>query len=155
VQNAGLATRVLAFVADAIVIDVVAWLVGGAIAVVASAFGISSTGRGVLVGAGAAVGVLWAVGYFVFFWSTSGQTPGSRAMRIRVQDADGGGSLPFGRALLRVLGAVVSALILFLGFALILVDPRRRGLHDLIARSVVVYVPRAPRRPPPTVIASS
>ena len=42
------------------------------------------------------------------------------------------------RGLLRFIGLTLAALPLFLGFLWILVDDRRRGLHDLLARTVVV-----------------
>ena len=77
------------------------------------------------------------MGYFVVFWTTTGQTPGDRLMRIRVQPASGG-SLPPRRALLRFVGLSLAALPLFAGYLMILVDDRRRGLHDLLARTVVV-----------------
>jgi uncharacterized RDD family membrane protein YckC len=40
----------------------------------------------------------------------------------------------------------LSAIILCAGFLLILVDSRRRALHDRIARTIVVYAPRERRR---------
>jgi uncharacterized RDD family membrane protein YckC len=147
-ENAGLATRVLAFAVDALIIDVAGWAVGGVVAVAASAFGLSDTVQSVLVAGGAVLAVLWAAGYFIFFWSTTGQTPGDRVMRIRVRDGREDRPLTVGRAVVRLLGAVLSALLLFLGYVMILFDPRRRGLHDRMAHSIVVYVPRV-RRPPP------
>jgi uncharacterized RDD family membrane protein YckC len=142
---AGLATRLLAFVADVLFIDVAAWLVAGLVVVAASVFGLSQDVQKVLIAGGAVIGALWAAGYFMFFWSTTGQTPGNRIMRIRVKRDDGDAPISVGHALARVAGLVVSALLLFIPFLLILVDDRRRGLHDRMGRSVVVYVPRLPR----------
>jgi uncharacterized RDD family membrane protein YckC len=147
-ENAGLATRVLAFAADALIIEVAIWLVGGIVAVAASAFDVSDTVQAVLLATGAVLSTLWAAGYFIFFWSTTGQTPGDRAMRIRVRDGSEDRPLTLRRAVVRLVGAVLSALLLFLGYVMILFDPRRRGLHDRMAHSIVVYVPRV-RRPPP------
>lgn len=137
---AGLATRVLAFAADAIVIDVVAWLVGGVIAVAVSAFDPSDAVQSVLVTGGAIAGGIWTVAYFIGFWSTSGQTPGDRLMRIRVQDATTAEVIPMHRAIGRFAGLVLSVVLLFLGVLWILVDGRRRGLHDHLAGTVVTYV---------------
>jgi len=64
-------------------------------------------------------------------------------MRIRVQPASGGRMRPR-RALLRFVGLTLAALPLFAGFLLILVDDRRRGLQDVLARTVVVEDPRGP-----------
>jgi uncharacterized RDD family membrane protein YckC len=41
---------------------------------------------------------------------------------------------------LRLIGAILAAIPFFAGYLLILVDDRRRGLHDMIARTVVVHV---------------
>jgi uncharacterized RDD family membrane protein YckC len=100
--------------------------------------------RTVLVAVGGVAWVLWTVGYFATFWSTTGQTPGNRLLRIRVSAADGG-ALPMRRALVRFVGLTLAAIPLFAGFALILFDDRRRGLQDMLARTVVVSADRSPR----------
>ena len=142
----GLATRVLAIVIDILIVQAVAWTVGAVAAVAASMFEPSDQIQTLLIAAGAVIAALWSAGYFVFFWSTTGQTPGDRVMQIRVQDAETGRPLHFGRAVLRFLGAILSALLLFLGYLMILVDDRRRALHDRIVGSVVVYAPSTRRR---------
>jgi uncharacterized RDD family membrane protein YckC len=148
-EEAGLVTRIVAFALDVVVIDVAAWVVGGVVAIAVSAFDVPSRTQHLLLAIGAAGAVIWAVGYFVFFWSSTGQTPGNRVMQIRVRDASRAAPLSGPRSLLRVAGALLSAVLLFTGFALIAVEPRRRGLHDLIAGSVVVYAPRRRRRARP------
>ena len=71
-------------------------------------------------------------------------------MDIRVQGAVDGRPLHLGRAVLRVFGALLSVLLLFLGYLLILVDERRRALHDRLVGSVVVYAPSVRRRRAPS-----
>jgi len=142
----GLATRALAGAIDVLIVQAVAWTVGAVAAVAASMFNFSEDLQPILIAAGTVVAALWTAGYFVFFWSTTGQTPGDRVMEIRVQDATDGRPLHFARAVLRLLGALLSALILFLGYLLILVDGRRRALHDRLIGSVVVYAPAPGRR---------
>jgi uncharacterized RDD family membrane protein YckC len=79
-----------------------------------------------------------AFAYFPFFWARSGQTPGMRLFGLYVvRDADGG-KISGGQAVLRLIGMWISAIPLYLGFAWILIDARRRGWHDLIAGTVVV-----------------
>jgi uncharacterized RDD family membrane protein YckC len=95
----------------------------------------------VLIAGGAALFAAWSVGYFVTFWSTTGQTPGGRVMRLRVVRASDGGRVGAGRALLRVVGLALAAIPFMLGFAPVLVDDRRRGLQDMLAGTVVVEVP--------------
>jgi uncharacterized RDD family membrane protein YckC len=135
----GLVTRGIAFAIDAIFVDLVGWIVGGALAVIVSLFDLPDDVQTVLIAVGAAAALLWVVGYFAVYWATTGQTLGNRVMQIRVRSAAADAPLGLRRALLRVVGAFLSALIFFLGFAMIVVDPHRRGLLDHIAGSVVVH----------------
>jgi uncharacterized RDD family membrane protein YckC len=136
----GLVTRTIAFALDAAMINVVALIVAGAVTLGLSILSIPDSARTVIEVVGGALYVVWTIGYFVVFWSTTGQTPGSRAMRIRVCDAHGR-TIPPRRALLRVAGLWLAAIPLLLGFLPILIDNRRRGLQDFVARTVVVDAP--------------
>ena len=133
----GLVTRAIAFALDGLIIDGVAIVTAAVVALTFSVLSLPDELKKVAVAGGGVAFLLWTVGYFVTFWSTTGQTPGNRALRIRVRTASGGRMLPR-RALLRFVGLTLAALPLFAGFLLILVDDRRRGLHDRLARTVVV-----------------
>jgi uncharacterized RDD family membrane protein YckC len=76
--------------------------------------------------------------YFTFFYSLGGATIGKYVMGLRVVTADGRRLHPR-RAALRTLAYSVSSLALYLGFLAVLADDRRRGWHDRIARTAVVY----------------
>lgn len=148
-RYAGLATRTVALAVDAALINVVAWGVAAIITLCLSLITVPDEVRTALIAIGAFLAVLWTVGYFVFFWSASGQTPGDRVLGIRVEDALTGGTIQPRRALLRLLGLALSALLFCVPFLLILVDDRRRALHDRIARTTVSYAlpgAAAPRR---------
>jgi uncharacterized RDD family membrane protein YckC len=137
VAYVGLLTRAIAFGLDAAIVNGVA-IVAAAIAALASSIvTIPQSLRTVAVIASGALYLLWTIGYFVTFWSTTGQTPGDRALRIRVR-AIGDGGLSWQRSLLRFVGLTLAALPLFAGFLIILVDDRRRGLHDRLAGTVVM-----------------
>lgn len=84
------------------------------------------------------VGVVLAAGYFLFFWSLSGQTLGKLLTGGRVVDGRGHGALGFTRAVLRLLGACLSAAPLGAGFLGLWTDSERRGWHDRIAGTKVV-----------------
>ena len=85
--------------------------------------------------------------YLVSFWSLAEQTPGMRALGIEVTTSQGE-RLPLRRSLRRVVGMLLAALPLFAGYFLILLRDDRRGLHDLLAHSVVRYAERKrPARP--------
>jgi uncharacterized RDD family membrane protein YckC len=137
----GLVTRAIAFAIDAAAINAGAIVVAGAVALVLSVLTVPDWVETALVGVGGLLFLVWSVGYFVVFWSTTGQTPGARLMRIRVCRADNGARLSPGRSLFRVGCLTLAAIPLALGFMTILVDDRRRGLHDMLAGTVVVAAP--------------
>jgi uncharacterized RDD family membrane protein YckC len=93
-------------------------------------------------------GPLVIILYHVIFWWLRGQTPGKWLLGIKVV-ALGGGRVALGRSLVRFGGYLVSALPFYAGFLWIL-GSQRRGLHDRLARTEVVYtrpLARAPRNP--------
>jgi uncharacterized RDD family membrane protein YckC len=79
-----------------------------------------------------------ATGYFPWYWSHGGQTPGMKMMRIKVvRDADGG-PVTVGAAILRLIGFWVSQAVFYIGFIWIFIDKRQRGWQDLIGGTIVV-----------------
>jgi uncharacterized RDD family membrane protein YckC len=137
----GLVTRAIAFAVDAAIVNLVALVVGVAIGLALSILTIHDSLEVVLLAIGGAAFIAWSVGYFVVFWSTTGQTPGDRLMQIRVCREDGERVEPR-RALLRFGALVLAAIPLFAGLLTVLVDDRRRGLHDMLARTIVVRAPQ-------------
>ena len=90
----------------------------------------------------------WIVGFATYctaFWSLTGQTPGDRAMGIEVMTLTGE-RLGVRRSLVRLVGMVIAAIPLFLGYLPILLRDDRRGLHDRLAGSEVRYAEK--KRPP-------
>ena len=141
-QYEGLVTRGIAFAIDAAVINLVAIVVAGGVALALSVLSVPQDSLdAVLLAAGGALFLGWSVGYFVTFWSTTGQTPGSRLMRISVRGADDGSVIRPRRAAIRFAGLILAALPLLAGFLPILFDDRRRGVHDMLAGTVVVEAP--------------
>lgn len=136
----GLVTRVVAIALDAAVINVVAILVEVGVALILSLLHLPSGLKTVIVAIGGAAYVVWTVSYFVAFWTATGQTPGNRVMQIRVVGAGGERMTPR-RGVIRLVGMVLAALPLFLGYARILFDERRRGFHDRFAGTVVIEAP--------------
>jgi uncharacterized RDD family membrane protein YckC len=139
-QYVGLATRAVAFVIDLLVIDVVAVVVAAAVALIASVFYFPKELQTILKWIGLGVYVLWLFGYFVTFWSATGQTPGDRLMQIRVVTAAGGRIKP-GRGVVRTIGLVLAALPVFAGYVPVIFDRKRRGFQDRLAGSVVIEAP--------------
>ena len=142
VPYAGIATRGVALAIDIVIVHAIVLAAAGLLGLVASLVG--DLRPAWLVATLAVVGWALAVAfYFVLFWSVTGQTPGLRAMRLRV--VAGGGEPPsFGRSLIRLVGLLLAIVPLFAGFLPVLFDRRRRGLHDYLAGTVVLYADRAP-----------
>jgi uncharacterized RDD family membrane protein YckC len=138
----GLVTRALAFGIDAALINAVALITTAIVTLTFSVLSLPSGLKAVAIAIGGVLYVVWVITYFVVFWSTTGQTPGNRVLRLRVCTT-GGAHLRPRRALLRFGGLVLAAIPLFAGFLPVLVDDRRRGVHDMLARTVVVDAPRA------------
>jgi uncharacterized RDD family membrane protein YckC len=133
---AGIVTRAVAFALDAALINLAALAVSAVVVLTLSLFPISTTFRDVLIVVGAVLFVLWIVAYFASFWTTTGETPGCHAMRIRVIRTDGSRLRPR-HALLRLVGLLLS-FPLFWGFVPILFNDRRRGVFDALAGTLVV-----------------
>ncbi len=133
----GLATRAIAFVLDAALINAAAIIAAAGAGLAASLLHLPHDIAAAAAAAGGCLYVLWSIGYFVAFWSTTGQTPGNRVMGIRVCTARGDPVLPR-RALIRCLALPLAALPLGAGYLMILVEDRRRGLQDVLGRTVVV-----------------
>jgi uncharacterized RDD family membrane protein YckC len=75
--------------------------------------------------------------YFGVFWSTTGQTPGMRALRVRVVAPSGEPPSAL-RSLVRFVGLILAIIPLFAGFLPVLVDGRRRALQDFLSGTVVL-----------------
>jgi uncharacterized RDD family membrane protein YckC len=134
---AGIVTRALALAVDA------AATIGLYLSVVAVVALVATLVGGLrpqwLVGTLLMLGwILIAGGYFVLFWSSVGQTPGMRLLRLRVQSA-GGVAPTVSRSIVRMVGLVLAIVVLFVGFVPVLYDRRRRGLADFLAGTAVKY----------------
>jgi uncharacterized RDD family membrane protein YckC len=134
---AGLVTRAIAFAIDALIIDVAALATGAVVALALSILSISKHDNAIILAIGGVAFLMWSVGYFVVFWSTTGQTPGNRVMHIRVGRAEGGETIAARHALVRFAGLVLATLPLFAGFVPILFTERRRGLQDWLGGTAV------------------
>jgi len=80
-----------------------------------------------------------SLAYFTYFeGGPTGQTLGKKAIGIRVYDFREGGSIGYGRGLLRQFGKWLSAIPLGLGYFWMLWDKEKQCWHDKVANDVVV-----------------
>jgi len=98
--------------------------------------------RGILGnGAGSGFGILVSAVYFTaFIGAERGQTLGQMALGIRVVGLDTGGTIGYGRALLRWFISIFSAIVFLLGYLWMLWDSEKQCWHDKAANDVVVPV---------------
>jgi uncharacterized RDD family membrane protein YckC len=83
--------------------------------------------------------VTLVVVYLFGFWVLAGATPGKQLLGLRIVDRTGQAPSP-GQVVVRLLGYLLSALALGLGFVW-LFGPERRGWHDRLAGTYVVKRP--------------
>jgi len=76
--------------------------------------------------------------YFLFFWTLGGQTAGNAALGIRVLRLDGEPMRVF-NSVRRLIGYGLCIVTFGIGFLWVIWDDRRRGWHDRIAGTCVVY----------------
>jgi uncharacterized RDD family membrane protein YckC len=75
--------------------------------------------------------------FFGWFWTHGGQTLGMRAWKIRIRTLDDT-PLPWPRALIRYLVALLSLALFGLGFLWVLIDSGQRAWHDRAAGTWMV-----------------
>jgi uncharacterized RDD family membrane protein YckC len=79
-------------------------------------------------------GLILSLLYFVIPWSRSGQTIAKSVLGIKVVGSDGQ-PLSVGKAFLRYIGYIISAIPFSFGFLWIVFDKKGQGWHDKIASS--------------------
>jgi uncharacterized RDD family membrane protein YckC len=135
---AGIVTRAVALAIDAAALTIGFAVTSAVVGLILSLFtAVEVTSPGAVLGT---VGAWTAVvaGYFTLFWTVAGQTPGMRLMRVQVLD-ERGGFPHLARSAWRFVWMLLAAIPLFAGYLLVLVDARRRALHDLLAGTTVQF----------------
>ena len=76
--------------------------------------------------------------YFIVLHALYGATVGKMLFRIHVETRTGN-KITWMGAIIRYIASLMSMMLYGLGYLTILIDPKRRGLHDFIASTCVVY----------------
>ncbi|MGC2696965.1 MAG: RDD family protein [Candidatus Angelobacter sp.] len=94
-----------------------------------------------IVGAGSTFIILVLVGLWLYealLTSSSWQgTIGKRVLHLKVTD-EAGNRISFGRATGRFFGKILSQMIMYIGYIMIAFTDRKRGLHDMLAGTLVM-----------------
>lgn len=82
--------------------------------------------------------MLLSFGYFAYFESSEKQaTPGKSMMNIKVADINGN-RLTFGKAFLRNVMKIVSAMIIYIGFIMAAFTQKKQALHDMAVGAILL-----------------
>jgi uncharacterized RDD family membrane protein YckC len=127
-EKIGFGPRLVAYLIDGILLSIVNGILGAVFAM---------TGSDTLVMLGSLLTFIISIGYFVYFWTSSGQTIGHSIMKIKVVSTDGS-TLTMGKAFMRYIGYIISGLVVGLGFLWVLFDADKQGWHDKIAGTYVI-----------------
>lgn len=135
---AGFVTRAVALILDLVLINAGVAVIAGIAGLILSSFNEQlNTDVGTFL-AGAGFWLVVVVVYFVTFWTSVGQTPGMRLMGITVVSVRGG-RIGIRQAVRRLVGIALCTATAGLGYLQVLFNERRQGLHDKIARTLVLY----------------
>jgi uncharacterized RDD family membrane protein YckC len=143
VGYAGFWRRVGAYILDAILVQIFTFAAGFAVGILLEIVVAVATGNKDLVQevAGrlmALVGIFINIAYYAGLESSSSQaTLGKQALGIKVTDLEGR-RISFRRAVGRLFGKILSALILGIGFLMVAFTEKKQGLHDMLAGTLVV-----------------
>lgn len=80
--------------------------------------------------------------YFVLFTGRYGATPGKMVCGLKIVRANGN-PMGYTLALLRYLATILSGLILYIGYLMILFDKQKRALHDFLCDTRVIHISKS------------
>jgi len=75
----------------------------------------------------------------IFWRKNKGATPGKKFVNIKIVDANTHKDITTKQAITRSFGYVASIFTFMIGFLMVAYRKDKRGLHDLLANSIVVY----------------
>jgi uncharacterized RDD family membrane protein YckC len=138
-RTAGFVTRMFAFIMDLVLLAGIVAIGGWVSVLIDSAL----ESMGLHPRISMSVIYVWTIpiimgAYYVMFWSLTGRTVGKWFMGLKVVNKDGN-TPSIGRSLLRFIGYGISALAFWVGYAWVIIDDERRGWHDYIGKTWVVY----------------
>jgi uncharacterized RDD family membrane protein YckC len=138
---AGFISRLIAFSIDIAIIVVVLIFAGWLLNTMSTIFQLGileSISTSFQIWVTSLIVLLFSAGYYIFFWTLVGQTPGKLLLGLRVVSRSGR-PITFWQALRRFVGYFISAIAIYIGYLWILIDNRRQGWHDKLAGTYVVY----------------
>ncbi len=143
-QYIGFWRRFAAFIIDVIVLGIVQAPINmvfgtSSSQVVQQGSNVSTNVNSGISGVAALISLIISILYWIVLQhKLGGQTLGKKALGIKVIDAQGNVPSMMTLFLREVVGKMISSLILFIGFLMIIWDAKKQGLHDKIAGTFVI-----------------
>ena len=81
------------------------------------------------------------IAFFSYFWLKNGQTLSMQAWRIKLVNSSGG-AIRLHQAIIRCLGAALSAACLGAGYWWCLLDPQHKTWHDHLSGTELIVLPK-------------
>lgn len=129
-EDAGFFLRLGAYLIDGILLGIINFVIGMVVGMILPESIAGYVGMG--------IGLLIGLAYFAYMESSEKQaTFGKQVLNIKVTDMEGG-RISTGNAVVRYLSKILSGIILGIGFLMVLFTERKQGLHDIIAKTLVV-----------------
>lgn len=142
VTYAGFWVRLVAYLIDSVIVFFILLAVRLAMSGVLSVLYGTPLGGNILFGYTLKDIVLYLgqVLYFILCTRYTGTTPGKRAMNLRVVPADGSGGLDLLNVVYReTVGRFLCGIFVCIGYLIIGLDREKRGFHDMLCDTRVVY----------------
>lgn len=133
---AGFWIRLLALVIDGILLGII-FFIGSRLFVK----GIDYGNGNIVITEGQWWWAVWGIVSFLYYpvtWAWLGETIGHRVLGMEIRRVEDGRRPNAGQVVVRFLGFILSEIIIFIGFIIAAFDPRKQGLHDKLANTVVV-----------------
>ncbi len=145
----GIVTRGVALSIDGAAAGAIFAIGGVFISFAIAALGLAEIGTAASLLSAGGFWIVFVIVYFIGCWATTGQTLGMRMMGLKLVGHSGSPPTVC-RATVRYFARFLSILLLFSGYVVVLLHPKRRALHDLLAGTYVVYADA-----PPDVVAAA
>ena len=141
VVYAGFWRRFVANLLDGIILGIVSFPINFITSLISGTSNSNSPAAMLASSVGSLIVLAIQIAYFVYFIGSKGQTLGKMVMKIKVVKVGTNEAPGYVKAFLRdIVGKMLSALVLSLGYLWMLWDSKKQTWHDKIAGTVVVKV---------------
>lgn len=128
-KYAGFWVRFAAVLIDGIVLMPIHFIVGISL--------VSAGGENTFIGTPVSLLITWI--YYILMTHYYQATLGKKAVGIKVQSVSGGNASIGNITLRETIGKLISMFILYIGYIMVAFTGRKQALHDMMAKTVVVY----------------